>query len=457
MHPTNMDRIGKQFRGVKNTAAIAVILWGAALGAALPAEAQTPQATELPGAVYSITNKWTVGGEGNWDYLTLDPSALQLYIAHGSVVQVVDVAGGTKTGEVKGLRDAHSIALDDNSQFGFVTDGPANAVRVFDRRSFEVVATIPTEKNPRALVFEPVSRLIFAICPDTGDVNSAPARTTNNGASGSGSPGNAMQSTISIIDADTQKPVADLIVPGKLGFAQADGKGRIYLAVTDRNEIAYFNAQSLQTRMRQAAENAAADGSAGDGGAGAQATSASNGNALNAAKPSLAIPKINWTLAPPPTSDGAAPPRPWHVFHLQDCQNPKGLAIDSANERVFAACDNMKMQVLSSTDGQIVTSLPIGAGTEAIGYDAKHGLIYTSNGGGVGSLTIIKQHVSDSYAVIQEMPTQARARTLAIDQDSGHVYLVTNVMGFDLTHKGGVGDLKSQAVQGSFQVLVVGN
>jgi DNA-binding beta-propeller fold protein YncE len=453
-----MDGTRKQFRGIKNTAALAAIVMGTAWTAA----AQTPQATELPGAVYSITNKWTIGGEGNWDYLTLDPTAMQLYIAHGPVVQVVDVAGGTKSGEVKGLKDAHSVALDDNSQFGFVTDGPANAVRVFDRRTFEVVATIPTEKNPRALVYEPVSRLIFAICPDTTATTSGQSKST---ATGSGPRSDGMQSTISIIDPDTQKPVADLIVPGKLGFAQADGKGRVYLAVTDRNEVAYFNAQSLQTRMRQAAQDAADGNAAGGSGSGAQSgpqsgpqsAGVANGATTSTVTASSVTPKINWALPPPATSDGNPPSRPWHVFHLQDCQNPKGLALDSANERVFTACDNMKMQVLSSTNGQIIATLPIGAGTDAIGYDAKHGLIYTSNGGGVGSLTIIKQHLTDSYAVIQEMPTQARARTLAIDPDSGHVYLVTNVMGFDLTHPGGVGDLKSQAVQGSFQVLVVGN
>jgi len=75
----------------------------------------------------------------------------------------------------------------------------------------------------------------------------------------------------------------------------------------------------------------------------------------------------------------------------------------------------------------------------------------------VGSLTIIRQHLTDSYAVIQELPTQARARTLAVNPDSGEVYLVTNITGFDLNHPGGVGDLKPAPVQGSFQVLVVGN
>ncbi len=55
----------------------------------------------------------------------------------------------------------------------------------------------------------------------------------------------------------------------------------------------------------------------------------------------------------------------------------------------------------------------------------------------MGSLTIIRRNLTDSYAVIQELPTQARARTLAVNPATGEVYLVTNVLGFDLTHKGG--------------------
>ena len=101
------------------------------------------------------------------------------------------------------------------------------------------------------------------------------------------------------------------------------------------------------------------------------------------------------------------------------------------------------MEVVNSTDGQIVTTLTIGTGTDAIGYDPARGLIYASNGGGVGSLTIIRQHQTDSYAVVQELPTKARARTLAVNPSTGEVYLVTNVTGFDLTHNGGIGGLKT--------------
>ena len=360
---------------------------------------------------------------------------------------------GKESGEVKGLRDAHSIALDSNGQYGYVSDSPANAVRIFDRRTLEIVATVPTGKNPRAVVFEPASRLVLVVCPDTAPADNRAPRHPGNGQA---APDSGQRSTISIIDADTQKPLVDLLIPGKLGFAAADGNGRVYVAITDRNQIAYFNAQSLESRLRRQAENAAeVGGKAGaeqDGSAPSPATDSVSASS-NAPAIAPATPQIDWGN---PNPDGALP-RALHVFQLQNCQSPKGLAIDSTNERLFTACDNMQMQVLNASNGQMVATLPIGAGTDAIGYDPNHGLIYTSNGGGVGSLTIIRQHLSDSYAVIQELPTQARARTLAVNPGSGEVYLVTNVTGFDLTHKGGVGGLKAAAVKGSFQVLVVGD
>jgi YVTN family beta-propeller protein len=432
-------------------------------------QAQTPQATELTDQPFFIKKTWTIGGEGNWDYLTMDPVSLQLYIAHGATVQVVDVSAGKLAGEVTGLRDAHGIALDDSGQYGYVSDGIANEVKVFDRRTLDVVATIPTGKNPRAVVFEPSSKLVFAICPETAQETIVPRR------SGAQRPSSAtdsvIKSTVTVIDTETQKALVDLMLPGKLGFAQADGKGRVYVNITDRNQIAYFDAQAIEARLRRLARLAAAANNRSDGSGPDKAKP--DGVKQDSAKSDSTKPDSSESDRVRP--DGARPaetgstsfmtdwtnpsvPSPLHIFRLnQDCQDPKSLALDSANDRLFTACDNMRMQVLNSTNGQVITSLSIGAGTDGIGYDANRGLIYSSNGGGVGSLTIIRQHLTDSYAVIQELPTRARARTLAVNPVSGEVYLVTNISGFDLTHSGGVGDLKAVPVAGSFQVLVIGN
>jgi hypothetical protein len=295
-----------------------------------------------------------------------------------------------------------------------------------------------------------VSKLIFAICPETAQETIVPRRSGAQRPSSTAD--SVIKSTVTVIDTETQKPLVDLMLPGKLGYAQADGKGRVYINITDRNQIAYFDAQAIEGRLRRlAARPPAADAAHSD--ATASDAGEPDANAGQSSKP-------RETRNPGFQADWTDPvaPNPLHIFKLnQDCQDPKSLALDSANNRLFTACDNMTMQVLNSTNGQVITSLPIGAGTDGIGYDANRGLIYSSNGGGVGSLTIIRQHLTDSYAVIQELPTRARARTLAINPASGDIYLVTNITGFDLTHNGGIGDLKTVPVEGSFQVLVVGN
>jgi hypothetical protein len=235
-----------------------------------------------------------------------------------------------------------------------------------------------------------------------------------------------------------------LLLPGKLGYAQTDGKGTLYVNITDRNQIAYLNAQGIGSHLRSLSGNSSPDA--------AKPVAAKSDHPVD---PPITPATIDWSDT---ALDVQPIPKALHIFRLgQDCPSPKGLAVDSANLRLFTACDNMKLQVLNSANGQLVASLPIGAGTDAIGYDANRGLIYASNGGGVGSLTVIRQHLTDSYAVIQELPTRARARTLAVNPVSGEVYLVTNVTGFDLTHDGGIGGLKEAPVTGSFEVLVVGN
>ena len=143
----------------------------------------------------------------------------------------------------------------------------------------------------------------------------------------------------------------------------------------------------------------------------------------------------------------------------ESCPDPQGLAVDSHNSRLFVACDNQNLLVLDSIRGRVMSTLTIGPGTDAIVYDENHGLIFTANGGGYGSLTVVRQHQTDGYAVIQNLPTMERARTLAVDQSTGQVYLVTDLHGANLrsTPSNGIGKLRLDPVSGSFRVLVVGN
>jgi hypothetical protein len=76
---------------------------------------QVPGAAELPSHPFFIKKTWFIGGVGNWDYLTMDPAAQQLFIAHGAQVQVVDVASGAVAGTVSGFQAAHASMTAANS------------------------------------------------------------------------------------------------------------------------------------------------------------------------------------------------------------------------------------------------------------------------------------------------------------------------------------------------------
>jgi DNA-binding beta-propeller fold protein YncE len=397
-------------------------------GAALHSQ-QPAASTEVPSSPFLIKSTWIIGGAGSWDYLTMDPGAERLYIAHGHRVQVVDVKTGTLAGEISGLGEAHDIALDDIGEFGYISDGLGGKVVVFDRRTLQTVASIDGIPSPRSLVFEPQTRLLFAVRTDPAPTPRAPSvpRTTTHivprpAPAPQPAPRLDVTSTIMVIDTQTRKVVGQILLPEALGFAQADGRGDLFVNAPDRNRILRFDAQTVASLLPGKPE----------------------GNAKPSAPPFV----IDWTQR-----GGQV-----HSFSLDgQCATPKSLAVDSAHSRLFAACDNLKLFVLNADSGELMASLPIGPGVDAIGYDAGRGLIYAASGGADGSLIIISQSVTDGYAVIQTLPTRQRARTLAVNPENGQIYLVTDLLGVNLAQTGGIGTLRTDPVNGSFEVLVVGH
>jgi len=402
---------------------------------------RAPSPTDLAGHPFYIKKNWIVGGGGSWDYLTMDPAAGQLFIAHGPLVQVVNAATGTLAGTINGLREAHAIALDSEGAFGYITDGPAAQVRIFDRRSFQVVASVPTGPMPRAIVFEPQTRLVFVIGAQPVSeelVRAADGSLPRRRGNPSTFHGRA-ESTVTVIDSESRKQLAQLVLSGRLGFAEADGNGRIFVAVSDNNQIVRLDAEAIGSTLRGLLDAAGA--------------APSKGSATES--PAGAI--LDWTSDARPLPPAESRPR---FFTLgSGCQEPRALAVDAAHVRLFAACTNQKMIVLNADTGEAVSSVPIGPGADAVGYDSDRGLIFSANGGGDGSLTVIRQNVTDTYSVIQILPTRQRARTLAINSSTGEIYLATVIYGFPLDRPpvSGIGTLKANPVDSSFQVLVVGN
>ena len=394
--------------------------------------------TALPSEPFLIENTWFIGGVGDWDYLAIDPQADRLYIAHATAVQVVDVETGALVGEIDGFGNTRDIALNPSGGYGYVSDGARAQVAVFDRETLQKVALIPTDPDPHALVFDPETGLLFAVCARPA---AAPAGAGRGHAGAQSPPARFYDvSSLTVIDPATHTVLGRILLPGTLGFARGAGNGQVFIDVTDRNAILRIDAQSVETLLHSAAGDGTTTGTAG-------AAEKDSGNPAN-------WPTLDWTGS---RRSGVAEGG-FRLFSLGTaCASPTGLAVDGADMRLFATCGNMAMVVVNADTGDMVTELPVGPGADAVAYDPNRGHIFVANGGGDGSLTIVRRDVTDTYAVVQTLPTRRQARTLAVDPESGDVFLVTDYVGVDRNHPGGIGALKMIPVQGSFQVLEIGN
>ncbi|HEX4078603.1 MAG TPA: hypothetical protein VHX61_06990 [Rhizomicrobium sp.] len=108
---------------------------------------------------------------------------------------------------------------------------------------------------------------------------------------------------------------------------------------------------------------------------------------------------------------------------MPGCERPHGLAIDRITHRLFSSCANKELVVVDADSGHVVATLPIGAGTDAAAFDPKRNLIFSSNR--EGTLSIIKEKTPDSFVALPPVTTQFGARTMALDPESGRIYLVT--------------------------------
>ena len=190
---------------------LALLVLMAAVGAA---------AQPAPGN-YRFARPIPIGGEGGWDYLTVDSAAHRLYVSHATRVVVVDTEKNTVVGEIPDTPGVHGIALAPELGRGFVSSGRAGTVVIFDLKSLAVIATVKvTGENPDAITYEPLSRRVF----------------TFNGGSGNAT----------AIDAASGQIAGTVTLGDKLEFAVADGKGRIYVNLERTSKLAALDARTLK-------------------------------------------------------------------------------------------------------------------------------------------------------------------------------------------------------------------
>jgi YVTN family beta-propeller protein len=162
-----------------------------------------------------------------------------------------------------------------------------------------------------------------------------------------------------VIDAKNAKVIATIPLGGSPEFGVSDDAGgRVYCNLEDKNEVAVIDAAKHELVAR-------------------------------------------WPLAPG--------------------TEPTGIALDAAHHRLFAACHNKMMEMLDTTIGKVVGSVPIGAGVDGCAFDDSTQLAFASCG--EGTTTIAKEEGPEKLTVVQTLKTERSARTMAIDPSTHRIYL----------------------------------
>ena len=133
-------------------------------------------------------------------------------------------------------------------------------------------------------------------------------------------------------------------------------------------------------------------------------------------------------------------------------ESASGLAFDAAHHRLFLGCENHLMLMMDSTNGKVVTSVPIGTGVDANAFDAHLQLAFSSNG--EGNVTIAREESPSKLTVVQTLSTQASARTMALDPKSHRIYLAAATFQPAPETAPGAPRQRRSTVPGSFKVLV---
>jgi hypothetical protein len=237
-----------------------------------------------------------VGGAGGMDYLTVDPHTHRLYVPRTTHTLVIDSASGKTLGDIPGQTKAHGVALVPRLNRGFITDGGKGAIVIFDLKTNDVLGTIAAQPDADGIIYDASSDRILV---SAGDSNSLITFKPD-------------------IDPKDGKIEAPIALGGAPEFLAADGAGKVYVNLEDKDMVAVVDLKTRKVIAR-------------------------------------------WPVAPGGT--------------------PVGLAIDTRHHTLVIGCRKpQKMVVMSTESGKVVADLPIGAGVDAVKIDS--GEYFASAGDG---------------------------------------------------------------------------
>ena len=168
---------------------------------------------------FALVDHYNIGGAGGWDLLTLDEKRHHLFASRSTHVQVIDTESGKLIGDIPNTEGVHGIALADDLNVGFTSNGKSNSITAFDLTTLNAIKTIKISgSNPDAILYEPQSKHIFTF--------------------------NGHSFNATVIDAISLKEIATIALSGKPELAVSNDTGKIFVNLEDKNEIAVIDSGS---------------------------------------------------------------------------------------------------------------------------------------------------------------------------------------------------------------------
>jgi YVTN family beta-propeller protein len=198
--------------------AVIVLAVPVAAGAAAPPQGASP-------VHYHVVKKVVLGGNGFWDYLGFDPQNRHLFVSHSTHVLVINPGTYKVIGNIPDTPGVHGIAVAPELNRGFISDGGADQVTVFNLKTLKTIGTVKvTGHDPDGIMYDPFSKRVF----------------TFNGRSGNAT----------AIDAKTLKVAGTIALGGKPEFAVSNGRGMIYNNLEDKSVELAIDPQTLKIKSR---------------------------------------------------------------------------------------------------------------------------------------------------------------------------------------------------------------
>jgi hypothetical protein len=234
---------------------------------------------------YHVSQTFHVGGEGGWDYLTVDPEHKILFVPRSTHTLVLDANSGKTVADIPGQKRNHGVAIVASAGRGFITDGEDGSVTVFDLKTYSVLGKVKTADDSDGVIYDPASGKVLVVCGDAG----------------------VMIPISPDLDPATGKADTAVELGGKPEFLAADGQGKAYINLVDKDQVAVVDTKAMKV--------------------------------LN-----------KW-----PTTPGGS---------------PVGMSMDVGRHRLFIGCRKpQKLIVMNADDGKVLADLAIGAGVDATKFD----------------------------------------------------------------------------------------